>query len=263
MAPAGGAGGGGGGEAAQVGDPPAGQQRADGVALPRLLEGGQDLGEQPGAGSSTSVRIDRRPAAACGTARPRPGSAGSARRGGVRRPIGRGSRGRRRPGAAAPRRCRHTARAASSSSSLAARPEHLLAQLAAGPVEAHLGRRLGDAELGGDGLVGQVVDVAQHDDGGGRSSRARRAPRAGPAASASARGRVVVGARSSTTGVVVELVVAVRAPAEVGGGAVGRDPVQPRRELGVAAEALEPPVGPQVRPPAPRPARPPRCPVSR
>src|SRR5579875_4107572 len=34
----------------------------------------------------------------------------------------------------------------------------------AGPVQADLGRRFGDAELGGDGVVGQVVDVAQDDD---------------------------------------------------------------------------------------------------
>src|SRR2546428_4189426 len=40
----------------------------------------------------------------------------------------------------------------------------LLAQPATGPVEPDLGRCLRDAELGGYGLVGQVVDVAQDDD---------------------------------------------------------------------------------------------------
>src|SRR3954447_6549018 len=43
--------------------------------------------------------------------------------------------------------------------------EKLFPQLLASAVQADLGGRLGDAELGGDGLVGQVVDVTQDDDG--------------------------------------------------------------------------------------------------
>ena len=44
-----------------------------------------------------------------------------------------------------------------------------------------------------------------------------------------------------------QLVVAVpAAPTEVGGGAVGGDPVHPGGELGVATEARQPPVGPEV-----------------
>src|SRR3954469_8451182 len=41
--------------------------------------------------------------------------------------------------------------------------EQPLPELATSPVQAHLGRRLADAQLVGDGLMGQVVDVAQHD----------------------------------------------------------------------------------------------------
>src|SRR3954447_3646537 len=52
----------------------------------------------------------------------------------------------------------------------------VLAELAAGSVQTHLRRRLGDAQLGGDGLVGQVVDVAEHDHGpqaGGQLTQGR------------------------------------------------------------------------------------------
>ena len=41
--------------------------------------------------------------------------------------------------------------------------EQLLTQAAASPVEAHLGRGLADAELSGNLLVRQVVDVPEHD----------------------------------------------------------------------------------------------------
>ena len=128
--------------------------------------------------------------------------------------------------------------------------EQAVAQLAAGPVQAHLGRRLRDAQLGGDGLVGQVVDVAEHDDGPqpgrqageGLAAAGRGASAASARASGSSSGRLVDRRASS-----VSSSWRCRAPpAEVGGRAVGRDPVQPRRELGVAAEALEAPVGPEV-----------------
>ena len=42
--------------------------------------------------------------------------------------------------------------------------EHLLAQTATGSVQTNLRRRRRDAELGGDRLVGKVVDVAQNHD---------------------------------------------------------------------------------------------------
>src|SRR5436190_23883759 len=38
-----------------------------------------------------------------------------------------------------------------------------LTQNPPGPMEADLGRSLGDTEFGGDLVVGQLVDVAQHD----------------------------------------------------------------------------------------------------
>src|SRR5688572_27614352 len=43
--------------------------------------------------------------------------------------------------------------------------EQPLAQLASCPVQAHLGGSLADAQLGGDGLVREVVDVPEHDHG--------------------------------------------------------------------------------------------------
>ena len=144
------------------------------------------------------------PAAACGTARARPGSAGSARRGGAAaRSSDDRAVGRRRPAASATssHRIGHAPRRS------LARParEQLLAQLAPGPVQPHLGRRLGDAQLGGDGLVGQVVDVAQHDHGPqpGRQvvEGVRRAGRAARPASAGASGSC--SGRSSATAIVV------------------------------------------------------------
>src|SRR5579871_6562348 len=48
---------------------------------------------------------------------------------------------------------------------LAAERVEPLAEFPAGPVQPHLGRRLADAELGRDALVGKVIDVPQHDDG--------------------------------------------------------------------------------------------------
>src|SRR5207302_11342772 len=42
--------------------------------------------------------------------------------------------------------------------------EQTLAQPAPGPMEPHLGSRLTDPELVGDGLVGQVVHVPEYDD---------------------------------------------------------------------------------------------------
>ena len=177
---AGGAGRGGGGDAADVGEAAAGEHATGRRGAPRPPRGRR--------GSRRAARARARaprcagcaaPAAACGTAPARPGSAGSARRGG-------GRRGRR---SAVP-----SATSASSVGDVVTphrrpprrrspgpRPGNTrLAQLAAGPVEPHLGRRLGDAELGGDRLVGQVVDVAEHDDGPQlRRQVARGRPRAG------------------------------------------------------------------------------------
>ena len=68
-------------------------------------------------------------------------------------------------------------------------------------MEAHLGRRLGDAELGGDLVVRQFVDVAQHD----HLAQARRELGDGDLEASAQRrrigvlGRVVIG-RVSRTG---------------------------------------------------------------
>ena len=112
---------------------------------------------------------------------------------------------------------------------------------------------LGDAQLGGDGLVGQVVDVAQHDHGPqpGREARAGRAApgRAGRRARPGRRGRARAGGRrpggrraSSSWRW------RARRPRWVDG-AVGGDAVQPGRELGVAPEPVAGPGRPAGRSP--------------
>src|SRR5690606_11031722 len=159
------------------------------------------------------------PGAASGTARPRPGTAGTARRGAARPGRAAPRRRRWRP---APRTAPHTARRSpplgisDRTPSLPAR-EELVAQLLPGTVKAHLRRRLGDAQLGSDRLVRELVHVPQADDG----PQAGREP--------------------------VERVVAVAAPPpEVRRRAVGRDPVHPGGELRVAPEPPQAPIGPQV-----------------
>ncbi len=121
-----------------------------------------------------------------------------------------------------------------------------------------LGRRHGDAQLGGDGLVGQVVHVAQ-DHHGPRASGRRARP--GPASRRSREGGRCSAAESSgfPTGASSPLGDHRRParrrarrgggreawrPPRRRGGAVGRDAVEPGGELGVAPEALEAPIGP-------------------
>ena len=161
-----------------------------------VLERGQDVGEQPGRGlEHLGPQAAQRPE----QLRYWTSSAWHRRqcstwRAGV---VGRGRRRRRRrrPAASASVVTPH-GRAlviVRHRRALPRQREQLARAAAAGPVEAHLGRRLGDAELGGDGLVGQVVDVAQHDHGpqpgrqlGGaprRAGRAGRRPRPEPAGS--------------------------------------------------------------------------------
>ena len=221
---------------------------------------------RPGAGSSTSVRIDRmRPQQACGTARPRPGTAGSARRAGA----GSGRAGARPPAAAASSSVR--------SSHCTICPYLPSPREAAGPVASPCigrlvvaspgGRTAARAACGGPGGAAPWPPTrrcrarrrstrgacrrrraGRRPPGGGRAGR-RAPPAAGRAGrSASARSCGSWSGRVSATGGRRRARRGDAGPAaEVGRRAVGRDAVQPRRELRVAAEAPEPSVGPEVR----------------
>ena len=140
--------------------------------------------------------------------------------------------------------------------------EQVLPELLACPVEAHLGRRLGDPELGGDGLVGQVVDVSQHHhlaELGGKCLEGVGEPGAQRRGVGLLLG--VVGGPFVDHGVGVEelLVAVLAALAQLGGRAVRGDPVHPRGELRVAAEALQATEGSEVGLLHHVAARPPRC----
>src|SRR5262249_41808792 len=119
-----------------------------------------------------------------------------------------------------------------------------------GPVEPDLGGRLGDAELGRDGLVWEVVHVAEHDDGpqpgrqlgDGRLDGGPQIGRHGPVEGVGGRRQV------GRLGGDFERLVPVPTPTpDVRRGAVGRDAVQPRRDPGLPTEAVDAAVGPQIR----------------
>ena len=117
-------------------------------------------------------------------------------------------------------------------------------------MQADLRRRLGDAQLLCELLVREVVEGAQDHD---RPELGWEPPQGllelgtqldvgHPVL------RIPPAVEVGDVGLVGELLVPVLgAPAEVGRRAVRRDPVEPRRELGVTAETLEALVGPQVR----------------
>src|SRR6059058_2425219 len=120
--------------------------------------------------------------------------------------------------------------------------EEPLPQLLAGPVQAHLGGRLADTELGGDRLVGQVVDVTQDDD----RPQARRQILEGDGDAVELQRhtrhdlRVAVDPTVGDRRVTVELLVSGPAPTHhMGRGAVGGDPVHPGRKGSVAPKSLE------------------------
>src|SRR5438132_13251756 len=114
-------------------------------------------------------------------------------------------------------------------------------QAFAGPVQANLGRRHRDPELLGDRFVGEVVDVLQDHDGP-QLGRELRHGLGGPVVERRRLGAGLgVGERTVVYdfgALIVERVGPVAAaPLGHRGRSVGRDPVQPRGELRVAAEA--------------------------
>src|SRR5438477_7019425 len=127
--------------------------------------------------------------------------------------------------------------------------EQPLPETAAGPVQVHLGRRLADAELVGDGRMGQVVDVAQDDhrpEAIGELLEGLVQPRS-EEFGVGRRLWVVFGPDIGERGLLVELLVAGARPlGHCRGRAVGRDAVHPGREARLAPKALQPLVGPQV-----------------
>ena len=129
------------------------------VERPQHLAVLGQLGLAPQAGLDVAPQVE---------ARPRPGRR-RCRAG--RRRLSRRTRRRRLPADSV--RGRRTPNLDRTGLLLSGHREQPLPQLAAGPVQPDLGRRLGDPQLRGDGLVGQVVDVAEHDDGAQRRRAAR------------------------------------------------------------------------------------------
>ena len=129
---------------------------------PRLADGGQDLGEQAGWGTRTSVRRARMARRGGGTARRRPDAQAALDAAARRRIEGGGALGRGWAGVGD-----------------LVTPHGLLPVGLGGgppagagePVQPHLGRRDRDVQLVGDGVMGQVVDVPQ-----GPATTARREP---------------------------------------------------------------------------------------
>src|SRR5581483_4921882 len=135
-------------------------------------------------------------------------------------------------------------------SQLPAQWEEALPQSAPGPVEADLGRPFRDTQLGGDGLVGEVVHVTQHHDGAhvGREGLERFGQPRALGGDVRPQLGVDLGPLIDQRVVVREVLVPVaRTTGQVRRRAVGRDAIEPRGEGRVATEALEALVGPQIR----------------
>src|SRR5262249_40117989 len=127
--------------------------------------------------------------------------------------------------------------------------EQTVAQKPTGSMQPDLGGRFGDAEFGGDLIVGKFVDVAQHHHlaqagwKGGDGAFEPVAQRVG----VGVLHRIVLGPLVVDGVVAAELAVAVPYGARAHrGGAVRSDAIQPGRELRVAAEAPDRAVGAQV-----------------
>ena len=152
------AGGGGGGRPDRPDRPPCGPGSSSRMARrsPASSRLASTSARRPGAGSRTSVRITHpsRPAAPSGTARARLAAQALLDVTALAAPEQDGpvGRGREVVGEVFTPRPRPPPDGG----------EEILPQALAGPVEAPLGGRLGDPELDGDVLVGQVVDVAEH-----------------------------------------------------------------------------------------------------
>jgi hypothetical protein len=132
---------------------------------------------------------------------------------------------------------------------LSGQREHALAKAATGTMEADLRGTHGDTELFGNGVVGEIVDIAQDDDRteAGRQVADRVVELTPERIDIGLGGRVGLGTHIGHVSLVGQLVVVVTAPLARGRRrAVRNDAIEPCRELGVAAEPIEAAIGTEV-----------------